>query len=91
MKVLYHFVQFLKVLPLPFTKILGQIIDNKKIPNIQIMKEMWSRNLPFWLINGLKFLRGKIDSWFFANHPAVHSREVAGGGSMALDVGISDM
>ena len=39
-----------------------------------------------------KIARGKKeDCWVFANHPAVHSGELAVGGSVAVAVGVSDM
>ena len=33
----------------------------------------------------------KVDFWVFANHPAVYSGGVAGGGSMAVAVGVNYM
>ena len=32
-----------------------------------------------------------VDFWVFAKHPAVHSGELAGGGSVVVAVGVSDM
>ena len=32
-----------------------------------------------------------VDSWVFSNHPALHSGELAGGGSATVALSVSDM
>ena len=60
------------------------MIDFKKIPSGKAMKGQWSQNVQLWLRNGLKLA---------GNHPAELCivGEIAGGGSMAVAAGVSDM
>ena len=48
------------------------------------MKITWSQNLPFWPKNCIQ-----VDLLVFAKHPA--EVELAGGGVVAVAVGVSDM
>ena len=56
------------------------------------MRGTWYKKLKVLLRNGLKEpRRQKVDILVFAIHPAVNSGVLAGGGSMAVAVGVSDM
>ena len=70
----------LKVLLLPFTKVLGQNYQSQKdflhksnkrevVVRFDIFDHKWS----------ILASRKKVDLWVFANHPAVHSRGVSRG------------
>ena len=58
----------------------------------KVMKGQRSKNLQFCAQRWSKFTQKKLNKiWFFVNHPAVHNGELAGGGSVAVPVGVSDM
>ena len=83
---------FLKVLLLPFTKVLCQNNLLQKIPYKEVMEGHWSQNLQFLLSNGIKSPRGKYQIFcVFTNHPAVNNGELAAGGSVAVAIGVRDM
>ena len=75
------------------------MIDYKKNSYINGMNAKWSRNSLFWLRKGLKTARGKSRLFFCLCKPNDPNcsillcivRELAGGGSLALAVGVSDM
>ena len=60
------------------------------------MKGHWSQNLQYLLGNGKKWLCKKKNRSLGQGqdqqkHPAVHTGELAGGGSVAVAVGVTDM
>ena len=63
--------------------------------NYQLQKDSLHKSFDREVVSKFAFLPHKwskyVDFWGVANHPAVHSGGVAGGGSMAVAVGVSYM
>ena len=63
----------------------------KKISYIKVIKGEWFQNLPFWIRNGLKLTRKKNICRSLSSILLCIVGELAGGGSVAVAVGVTDM